>query len=246
MKSVILCEGSTDFILLQYYMREANGWMFKSNNVINIKGVKARECIMTKDSSILSIIGCGGCNRIIPALSYIFEFNNISAIGEAFDNVIIITDRDEVTTEQEFCNDVIKQLKEYGDELEYDIKNNQWISYMYNNGYGDVQKAKLLLLIIPFEDTGAMETFLLKAIAADDEYDKMIIEKCNKFVEKIDDEKRYLKKRRYITKAKFDVFFSVRTSAQQFNERREILKNVQWEKYTLIQKSFAKLGEIDK
>lgn len=26
MKSIILCEGSTDYILLQYYMREAFHW----------------------------------------------------------------------------------------------------------------------------------------------------------------------------------------------------------------------------
>ena len=27
MISVILCEGSTDYTLLQYYMRKVNGWM---------------------------------------------------------------------------------------------------------------------------------------------------------------------------------------------------------------------------
>lgn len=26
MKSIILCEGSTDFVLLQYYMRTVYGW----------------------------------------------------------------------------------------------------------------------------------------------------------------------------------------------------------------------------
>ena len=122
---------------------------------------------------------------------------------------------------------------------------------MFVNGYGDEQKAKVLLLVIPFEETGAMETFLLNAIAADDEYDKDIINQCNIFivfinifVDNVDGERKYLNKRRYITKAKFDVFFSVRTSAEQFNERRDIIKNVPWEKYTLIQDSFNKLGEL--
>lgn len=26
MNSIILCEGSTDYVLLQYFMRVANGW----------------------------------------------------------------------------------------------------------------------------------------------------------------------------------------------------------------------------
>lgn len=57
-------------------------------------------------------------------------------------------------------------------------------------------------------------------------------------------EKRYLTKRRYITKAKFDVYFSVRTAAEQFMERQNILKNIEWEKYIKIQKDFEKLGDL--
>lgn len=89
-----------------------------------------------------------------------------------------------------------------------------------------------------------METFLLDAISESDEYDAVIIEKCNDFVDVVDTEKRYLTKRRYITKAKFDVYFSVRTSAEQFVERQNILKNIPWEKYSLIQNSFNKLGDL--
>lgn len=68
------------------------------------------------------------------------------------------------------------------------------------------------LFVIPFEENGALETFLLNAISQNDEYDKEIINKGNIFVDEIDSEKRYLNRRRYITKAKFDVYFSVRTS----------------------------------
>ena len=50
---------------------------------------------------------------------------------------------------------------------------------------------------IPFEDTGAMETFLLNAIANDSAYDAEIIRKGNQFVEEVDKERRYLTKRRY-------------------------------------------------
>ena len=91
---------------------------------------------------------------------------------------------------------------------------------------------------------GAMETFLLNTIGANDSYDKTIIEECNQFVERVDPQKRYLTSRRYITKAKFDTYFSIRTPVQQYTERQNILKNVQWEEYNHIQTAFDKLGEI--
>ena len=64
------------------------------------------------------------------------------------------------------------------------------------------------------------------------------------FVDNVDNQKKYLNKRRYITKAKFDVYFSIRTSAEQFVERQNILKSVPWEKYMQIQKSFDKLSDL--
>lgn len=51
---------------------------------------------------------------------------------------------------------------------------------------------ELLLLVIPFEDTGAMETFLLNAIANESAYDAEIIRKGNQFVEEVDKERKYL------------------------------------------------------
>lgn len=102
----------------------------------------------------------------------------------------------------------------------------------------------MLLLVIPFEDTGAMETFLLDAVGKADPYDAQIISDCNQFVDNVDGAKKYLNKRRYITKAKFDVYFSVRTAAEQFVERQNILKNIPWEDYASIQKSFEKLGTL--
>lgn len=103
---------------------------------------------------------------------------------------------------------------------------------------------ELLLLVIPFEDTGAMETFLLNAIANDSAYDAEIIRKGNQFVEEVDKERRYLTKRRYITKSKFDVYFSIRTAAEQFVERQNILKRVLWEQYSQIQEEFQKLKDF--
>ena len=71
-----------------------------------------------------------------------------------------------------------------------------------------------------------------------------MIDEINTFVENIDKEERYLRKRRHKTKAKFDVYFSIRTPLDQFVERRNILKSIPWEEYEEIQNSFRKLNQI--
>lgn len=147
MRSIIICEGSTDYALLQYYLRKAYGWNDSRENTL-------------RDST---------------------RFKMVRTLCKNHDTVSI---------------------------------------------------------------GGALETFLLDAIAEKDEYDRRIIEKCRNFVDVIDPERRYLHKRRYMTKAKFDVYFSVRTAAEQFVERQNILRNVEWEKYNKIQSSFGKLEEL--
>lgn len=244
MRSVILCEGTTDFVLLQYYMRKVHGWEYKKNDNVLIKGYKARKCVLKKDRSELNIIGCGGCSRIPEGLQFILDSNSLSAEDEAYDRIVIITDRDEVETESEFETIIATELGKQQIEWKDDISNDKWIDFHYENGQGDHCNAKILLLVIPFEDTGAMETFLLDAVGKADSYDAQIISDCNQFVDNVDNQKKYLNKRRYITKAKFDVYFSVRTAAEQFVERQNILKNIPWENYAAIQESFEKLGDL--
>lgn len=172
------------------------------------------------------------------------EYNNLSEKQEAFERVIIITDHDEIGTESEISKKVENILAEGNVIITDKVSNDKWIECTYKNGHGKELQSQFLLLVIPFEKTGAMETFLLDAVSKKDEYDSEIIRKGNGFIDRTDPEKRYLSKRRYITKAKFDVYFLVRTAATQFVERQDILKNVEWEDYAALQTGFAKLGEL--
>ena len=224
-------------------MRKVYGWEYSNSHTINLDNIR-RSATFRKEADLMSIGGCGGCNRIIPALGDVLESNTITTAGEQFDKVVIITDRDEIETEDKFIDDIQALCDEYQINLLDTLENDKWISAEYENGHGRKQLLQLLLLVIPFEETGAMETFLLNAIAQNDEYDAEIIRKSNQFVDNIDQEKRYLTKRRYITKSKFDVYFSVRTAAEQFVERQNILKSVPWEQYGMIQREFEKLNEL--
>lgn len=62
-------------------------------------------------------------------------------------------------TEQEFSEQIEYQIKVYNGKYSGLITNNEWMEFSFINGYGDELKTKLLMLVIPFEETGAMETF---------------------------------------------------------------------------------------
>ena len=247
MNNIILCEGSTDYFLLQYYMREAYQWIDDTsiqNGILKMPKQKSRN--LTKNSDILTIMAVGGCSQIGNGLRMVLNKNYFSPpnLSDVYNKIVIVTDRDEVGTEQTFTQTLQQILSEYNITTTTPITNNTWLPYSMQNQVGITIDFSILLLMIPFEENGAMETFLLNAIADKDSYDKTIIEQCNQFVDQIDPEKRYLTSRRYSTKAKFDTYFSIRTPIEQYAERQSIVKNVKWEEYNHIQTAFQKLGEL--
>lgn len=245
MKSIIICEGSTDFALLQYFMRKVYNW--EDSRLTTIRQSTEHFKVIrtfTKGEDILSIGGGGGSGRIITNFEYVLDVNQMSSQMDMFHRIVVVTDRDEIGTEAVFVRRIEEIFEEKGITISESICNDRWITCVCENGHGREITFQVLLLVIPFEDTGAMETFLLNALAMNDSYDAEIISKCNYFVDTIDYERRYLNRRRYITKSKYDVYFSVRTAADQFVERHNILKNIPWEEYTYIQTSFQKLADL--
>lgn len=247
MKSIILCEGMTDCVLVQYFMRKVYGWdTEKTGERSQSKKLKKLRTFQNVNfpDRILEIASSGGVSGLIPAFDFILEKNRYAANPESYDKIVIITDRDEIGTEYDFIKKIEKSLCDKEANFTEEIGNNRWIRIVYRNGQGTECYCDLLLLIIPFGETGALETFLLQCVSENDDYDAEIIRKGNNFIDSIDPEKKYLSKRRYLTKSKFDVYFSVRTAAEQFTERQNILKNVEWENYIKLQDSFEKLGDL--
>ena len=72
MNSIILCEGSSDFVLLQYYMRTVYGWTDERTQNIRSDSIK-RSRTLKKDENLLTIGGCGGCSKIIPAFERFYN-----------------------------------------------------------------------------------------------------------------------------------------------------------------------------
>ena len=243
MKSIIICEGETDFALLQYFMITVNGWQDSGKYAFKpLKESKSRDFI--KGSNLLTIISSDGCTNIKEVFSAVIRYNqNAVSNDERYSKVVILTDNDEEDSESKIITDLQAVITN-----DNELKNNEWSSLSFNDmtDNKDSFSIELLLLIIPFEENGALETFLLNAVSKQDNYDAEIIRKGNAFVENSDPESKYLKHRYLKTKAKFDVYFSIRTPAKQFAMRQNILKNVPWEQYESICEAFKELKKLDK
>lgn len=245
MNSAIITEGPTDYTFIQYYMRKVCSWQDYQESSLRKadKQIKARE--FKKNSDVLTIVSSGGCTRIAERLDLLLKKNsNSSNSDEAFTKIVIISDNDDEQAGRKIETAIESVFQKYAIDSSKELENRKWYTFTMHNSIAEELKVEMLLLLIPFDEHGAIETFLLDAIAEKDEYDKEIINKGNNFVETVDSEERYLKHRRDIVKAKMDVYFSIRASAEQFTERQNILKNIEWEKYEKIQTCFSELGKL--
>ncbi|MBB5226920.1 hypothetical protein DYE50_01955 [Treponema ruminis] len=242
MKSIIICEGDTDFTLLQYFMIKANSWedARKTTFKPDISDSISRD--FSKSSNSLTIVSAGGCANIKSVFASVIRYNQNAVFdSERYSKIVIVTDNDEEGTEAKILSDLNKVIENNGK-----IRNKNWtkLSYIDETSSKFAFSTDVLLLVIPFEENGALETFLLNSVSKQDVYDAEIIKKGNAFVESADPDSKYLIHRGLKTKAKFDVYFSIRTPAKQFRMRQDILKNVPWEEYENVREVFKELQKL--
>lgn len=259
MKSVVICEGNTDLTLIQYFMEKVHEWKhIKESDYRNfeegmihkiIKETKNIKWFQHDNGNIMCIIAAGGVSKITDKLQSVLDLNNLGGV-KSFNNIVIISDRDEIGTEQEFITEISKVFSNFKVNFNSEITNDKWNCATFINDMMDQKIVEFLPLIIPFEDTGAIENFLLEALCDESEkndplkVDKCVIEQCIKFIDNIDCKEKYLKHRREITKAKFDTAFVVMTPAEAFNQRRNLLRGIPWENYEIIQSGFKNLNKL--
>ncbi|MHB8126436.1 MAG: DUF3226 domain-containing protein [Desulfitobacteriaceae bacterium] len=261
MKSVVICEGNTDLTLIQYFLEKVYKWEFiknaeykKYSNIIH-KYNDAQNVKWFKhfNGSLLCIVSAGGVSKIPNILEKVLDLNQLGSFNKS-ERISVISDRDEVGTEQEFITKLSARFASYNVVFQNKIEHNSWNKAMYSDilqAEGqEISRVDFLPLIIPFEETGAIETFLLDALCETSEKedelktDKIVIEQCRTFIDKINCNGKYLCHRREKTKAKFETVFVVRTPSDAFNQRQSLLRSVPWEKYETVQNGFKQLSKL--
>lgn len=89
--------------------------------------------------------------------------------SEIYHNVVIMTDRDDDQSEGNIINDLMFIMNQYKVININEIKSNEWCTLELSNNLGEIIKIKLLLLVVPLDTHGAIETVLLDSLSKNDE-----------------------------------------------------------------------------
>ncbi len=246
MKSIILCEGKTDAILVSYLLCKQWGWkvltktskvkgfMFETNEAKD-----ESSYWYEKGSNQILICGVGGRDNFFN-----FFEEKISRILKLypqesnFSKIIFIVDKDTRTIrkiEEQFSNSFQSIIRQ--------VENRKWVKNNYNDDFQNIE-LQVLLNIIPMENQGALESLLLQSISEKAD-NKIVVDKSLDFVENIkDDASKYLKNPRLVLKAKLGTVFAIMSPQKVFSFIDEIIRSVEWEKSETILKTFEHFKDL--
>ena len=242
MNKLILCEGKTDAILLSYYLMRKCGWQYSKNSPKGLslkEDKKAGESVSwyQKDDDYLLICAVGSKNRFKQFFDE--KIRPPLETSNAFSRIALIIDHDE------------EQVEEIEASIRRDLplvaaraQNDQWVQHNYLDSYKEEKYVDFLLLTVPHDQQGALETLLLDAIS-EDGYDKNIVERSRLFVDDIAPEaKRYIGKRRLILKAYLGVTWAIQSPQKVFDFIDGQLRMVEWEKSKVLEQCFQHICKI--
>lgn len=239
MNKLILCEGKTDAILLSYYLGCVQKWTPCK------RGPKGFQISVDEKSGesaywyqqgedYLLICGVGGKDNF----GRFFAGKIQAAILDAqvFSKVALVMDRDD-RQEEEITAEVFRNFSPAVTQA----KQNLWVENTYQDGFGQKQTLSFLLLIIPTDQQGALETLLLEAIS-EDPYDGEIVTRSSAFVDEISPyAERYIGQARLKLKARLGVTWAIQSPGKEFHFIDEQIRSVQWERSDILAKCFSQL-----
>lgn len=235
MRTVIFCEGTTDLLMLQFvlqYKYHCKYDGFLENTVTN----RLLKRKLVKDGVSIEIRSCGGMMNIPSEMKKLQEQTEFATrTEEYFDKVIVLIDHDTNDSNKDFIDKVNDKLQTNFKESDLNILK----KWKINNVIIGELELDLYIRCIPENETGAIETIMLQALATDT-IEEHLIEDSKNFILKIaQNQKRYLQKKSLISKAIFNTYFAIRTPEEKYDERARILKAYDWEGNVILNDSFG-------
>lgn len=248
-KSIILCEGETDQIILSYYLIKKFGYSYIGNGerkrLINPKNKGESICVYKNATNELDIWAVGSESLLHEGLNRVLRDNSINA-DTVYARIAIVSDYD---TEEENKNRLCKfteVLKKYTSES--NLVQNTWMTVKQNIGFDEEIEIKIINITIPTGSDGSLETMLLTALS-EDTIDKILVEKSYEFVESIKKEesllKKYLNHRRLLTKAPLSAFFAIANPERTFTAFDTMLSSIDWDTFNAVQENLLNLDELN-
>lgn len=235
-----MCEGATDAVLLSYYLGKVAGWKYcRAPKNLNIKVDNKNECVnwYSRGAEYLLICGVGGKDNF--GHFYHEKIEKPLLVSDAFQKIAIVTDRD-----NHAISEIENSMKYIADPIRIMIKNGEWTKNQYLDSFGIEKALDFLLVIVPTEHQGALETMMLDAIS-ENEYDRNIVKRAGEFLNHMRSEaSKYIVSDRLQLKAHLGVTWAIQYPEKIFSLIDEQIRSVQWENSEILRKCFAKLEEM--
>ena len=211
--------------------------MINSISIHGFRGIHELDIPSLKRVNL--VVGDNNCGKTSFGRFFRQNIENPMQDSGAFEKVAVITDRDnrEIATIQE---DISRSLDNYFPNME----NNRWMTNDFQDAFGMEMQRQFLLLIIPAEHEGALETVMLDAIS-EDPYDCNIVERCKRFVSEIRPEASlYIANDRLRLKSELGVTWAIQFPEKVFSLIDEEIKSVPWESYDTLRRCFRLLEDL--
>lgn len=241
MNKLILCEGKTDAILLSYYLEKTCGWIHRNAPKgldIRVDETRGESAYWyRRESESLLICGVGGKDNF----GSFFREKIQSAIVDtnAFTKIAVVTDHDDCA--EKF---IIDSFKASLRPIITKIENGKWLTNSYENSYKQESFVDFLLVIIPTDKEGALETLLLEAISENEE-DETIVKRSISYVDDIQPlATKYLSKKRLKLKACLGVTWAIQYPEKLFSFIDNQIRSVRWEESQVLSQCFEQLKKI--
>lgn len=235
MKIRILCEGTTDLLLLQFVLQYKYGWLY-SGFVENSQTNRLIRRVLVKDGDEIEINSCGGITKIPQVMEEITQMIKYSTRQEEmYQKVIIMIDHDTIISNREFLYALNTKLNE---DFGVDCINRWFFWSVVSQMFGAIN-VDLYIKCVPDYEIGAIENVMLEALNVDTIEDDLI----NKSTEFIGDisirQDRYLQRKSRRSKAIFNTYFSIRAPEEKYDERARILGAFDWKNNEVLNTSFG-------
>lgn len=235
MRAIILCEGTTDLLMIQFVLQYRYGWAYDGflENAVTNQLIKKT---LKKDDANIEIQSCGGITNIPIKMRSIKDQLEYATKKEEFiDRIIVLIDHDTIDSNKAFIEQINENLQTQFAEGNINTDSKWTINNLIFGQY----QIDLCLRCLPENETGAIEKIMLEALATDD-IEQNIIDDSNKFIVGVaKKQNRYLKKKSLISKAVFNTYFAIRTPEEKYDERARILKAYDWNNNEVINRCFS-------
>lgn len=232
-RGLIICEGNTDRTLLGLYVEGISTWNY-TKTMIDNPFPKGDISWYTNGAEYIGIWenGSSDFNHTIE------EIAQRESMEHSIERVLIVTDNDDESAETnrpQSIYDIFCGILDCDGDTDT-LKVNGWNTIKYESGFG---KADCLVgyLLVPMDEKGALETFMLNALAENKKENKETINQVEDFIDSYSSDV-YLKKRRDRVKAKLGISLSIFEPDKSFYVMKEILYSVDWGKFEESDKQF--------